>query len=80
MTRGPANLGPLLQSTPHAFLPRSSLWVFKDEKIPGQMPIKNIAVTVAAKRDRRRRCPRHFASRKKATMADPQAAETQKLS
>jgi hypothetical protein len=61
-------------------LARSSSWVFKNEKIPDQVPIKNIAVTVAAKKARRRRCPRHFASQKKAIMADPQAAETQKLS
>jgi hypothetical protein len=80
MTKGPANFVPLLQSTPQAFLVRSRSCVVKNVKIADQVPIKNIAVTVAANRARRRRYPRHFASQKKAIMADPQAADTQKLS
>jgi hypothetical protein len=80
MIKGPASLVPLLQSTPQAFLARSRSCVVKKEKTADQVPIKNIAVTIAANIACRRRYPRHFASQKKAIMADPQVADTQKLS
>ena len=65
MTKGSANLGPSLWSAPHTFLSRSSSWAFKNKEIPDQVPTKNVAVTVIAKRAHGRRRPRYFASQQR---------------